>query len=248
MFQGLIDSSDSPRSRSRSSLWISAFLHLLVAVMVLLLPYLLISQLPAARQIRIFILPDRTVPEKPSVKASIPKHPNSPVKPVRFVVPDTVPSILPPPDVSQALPSVASRGVDEVGGAAQQGWGSTTGVPIAGIPVERPLLPLVPPPPPALHKKTPLRVSVGAQGARLIHKVLPIFPDLARRVGVSGVVVLQVSIDERGVVTGVRVVRGHPLLVPAAVEAVKQWRYSPTLLNGNPVPVRSTVTVSFRLH
>ena len=58
---------------------------------------------------------------------------------------------------------------------------------------------------------------------------------------------LQVTVDEEGFVTDVRVISGHPLLSKAEVEAVKQWRYSPTLLNGKAVPVMATVTVSFAL-
>jgi protein TonB len=81
----------------------------------------------------------------------------------------------------------------------------------------------------------------------LIHRVTPVYPELARRARVSGIVVLEVTVDEEGTVTEVRVLRGHPLLDEAAAAAVRQWRYSPTLLSGEPVPVVATVTVVFNL-
>ena len=70
---------------------------------------------------------------------------------------------------------------------------------------------------------------------------------MAKRARVSGVVILQVTVDEEGSVSDVRTLRGHPLLDDAAITAVKQWKYSPTLLNNEPVPVIATVTVIFNL-
>lgn len=87
----------------------------------------------------------------------------------------------------------------------------------------------------------------SVQEAKLIRKVEPEYPELAKRARVQGVVILQVLVDEQGNVADVKIIRGHPLLNQAAVEAVKQWKYSPTLLNGEPVPVVATVTVNFVL-
>jgi protein TonB len=84
-------------------------------------------------------------------------------------------------------------------------------------------------------------------GSKLIRRVDPVYPELAKRARVSGRVTLQVTVDEAGHVTDAKVVSGHPLLNDAAVTAVKQWKYSPTLLNGAPVPVMATVTVVFML-
>jgi TonB family protein len=92
-----------------------------------------------------------------------------------------------------------------------------------------------------------IRAGRQAMEPKLIRKVEPVYPDLARKARVQGIVTLQVTVDEEGFVTDVRVISGHPLLSKAEVEAVKQWRYSPTLLNGKAVPVMATVTVSFAL-
>ena len=75
--------------------------------------------------------------------------------------------------------------------------------------------------------------------------VAPVYSDLARIAGISAVVVLECTIDPSGRVVDVRVMNGHPLLNDAAVTAVRQWRYTPTRLNGVPVPVLMTVTVRF---
>jgi protein TonB len=77
--------------------------------------------------------------------------------------------------------------------------------------------------------------------------VKPEYPDTARAARVEGTVVLEAVIDSRGVVTDVRVLKSIPLLDQAAVEAVRQWRYQATMLNGQAVPVVMTVTLNFGL-
>jgi protein TonB len=77
--------------------------------------------------------------------------------------------------------------------------------------------------------------------------VAPAYPPIARAARVEGIVILEAVIGEDGAVRDVRVLRSIPLLDAAATEAVRQWRFTPTLLNGQPVPVVMTVTVAFRL-
>ena len=96
-------------------------------------------------------------------------------------------------------------------------------------------------------KRDPIRVGGNVQESKLIRRVEPTYPELAKRARVQGKVVLVVTVDEEGNVTDIRVTSGHPLLDEAAVSAVKQWKYSPTLLNGEPVPVIANVTVFFNL-
>jgi protein TonB len=80
-----------------------------------------------------------------------------------------------------------------------------------------------------------------------IHDVQPIYPAIAQSAHVEGIVILEAVIDERGRVTETRILRHVPLLDDAAEAAVRQWVYSPTLLNGQPIPVVMTVTVQFKL-
>jgi protein TonB len=81
----------------------------------------------------------------------------------------------------------------------------------------------------------------------LIYQVQPAYPPLAKQTRTQGVVLLEAVIDRDGSIQSLRVISGHPLLTGAAVEAVKQWRYRPTLLNGEPIEVITTVTVTFTL-
>ena len=95
----------------------------------------------------------------------------------------------------------------------------------------------------------PQRVEVAAaQMADLIVKnVAPVYPPMGRKARIQGTVVLRVEIGKSGNVESIQVVSGHPVLAPAAIEAVKQWEYKPYLLNGEPVEVESRVTVNFTL-
>jgi protein TonB len=103
------------------------------------------------------------------------------------------------------------------------------------------------PPPP---KPTASRIRQGGsvQAALLINKVQPVYPPLARQTRISGTVRLHAIISKNGTVTSLEVLSGHPLLVRAAMDAVQQWRYKPTLLNGEPVEVDTTIDVIFSLN
>jgi protein TonB len=112
-----------------------------------------------------------------------------------------------------------------------------------------PLEPVAPPPPPPAPVLKTERIRRGGvvQAANLIHQVSPIYPRLAQQARAQGVVVLAAVISKEGTVDSLRVVSGHPLLNQAALDAVKQWLYRPTMLNGDPVEVETTITVTFTL-
>jgi protein TonB len=117
---------------------------------------------------------------------------------------------------------------------------------------DTPTSPPAPTPQPLPQPPAPIalqRIKQGGivQAAKLIHQPQPIYPVLARQTGIQGAVVLRAVIDHDGDVSELQVISGHPLLVQAALNAVKQWRYQPTLLNGEPVEVETTITVSFVL-
>jgi protein TonB len=92
----------------------------------------------------------------------------------------------------------------------------------------------------------PLLVSHLSE-ANLLHKVQPVYPPLARQARVQGAVELRAIIGKTGAIENLVVVRGHPMLAAAAVEAVKQWRYRPYLLNNEPIEVETDITVNFLL-
>jgi periplasmic protein TonB len=92
-----------------------------------------------------------------------------------------------------------------------------------------------------------VRVSQGVTQGMVLHKVQPTYPALARTARVQGSVVLAAVIGKDGAIQNLHVISGHPLLTQAALDAVKQWRYRPYILNGEPVEVDTQVTVNFSL-
>jgi protein TonB len=116
-------------------------------------------------------------------------------------------------------------------------WGVDDGVPGPDAPA-----PAVVPPAPVLRPGGLVEPPVK------VRHVAPKYPELARTTGVEGTVIVECRVDVDGRVADTRVLRGHPLLNEAALEAVQQWAYRPTLLNGRPVAVLMTVTVRFQLH
>ncbi len=92
-----------------------------------------------------------------------------------------------------------------------------------------------------------VRISGGVTKGLLIHRQEPVYPTLARAARVQGEVVLSAVISPSGQIENLQLVSGHPMLVPAAMAAVKEWRYKPYLLNGQPVEVETTITVIFTL-
>jgi protein TonB len=94
---------------------------------------------------------------------------------------------------------------------------------------------------------TKIRVSQGVAQGNLLHEVKPMYPQIAKAARVSGAVVLQASISKDGSIQNLKVVSGHPMLVQSALDAVKQWRYKPYMLNGEPVEVETQITVNFTL-
>ncbi len=104
-------------------------------------------------------------------------------------------------------------------------------------------------PAPAVHAsagpKAPVRIGGSLKPPRLIFGPDPVYPALAKQARISGVVVIEAIIDEEGKVTGMRVISGHPLLVPAALTAVGKRKYEPTILDGDPTPIDLRVEISF---
>jgi protein TonB len=132
------------------------------------------------------------------------------------------------------------------GGVAGGSPGGVLGGIIGSVPSAAP-----PPPPPKVEKKevTPQRIRVGGnvQQAKLVRNPRPVYPPLAKQARIQGVVHLQAVIAKDGTIQELKAVGGHPLLVPAALEAVRQWVYQPTLLNGEPVEVVTQIDVNFTL-
>jgi periplasmic protein TonB len=127
------------------------------------------------------------------------------------------------------------------GGVAGGSMGGVLGGVIGGNTIAVPIAPKVAGP------KAPVRVGGRVKEPRLIVRVDPRYPPLAIQTHMQGAVIVDAVIDEHGNVVEARVVSGPPLLIQAAMDAVRQWKYEPTYLNDEPVPVQLNVTVQFRL-
>jgi protein TonB len=92
-----------------------------------------------------------------------------------------------------------------------------------------------------------IRVSQGVTQGMILRKIQPAYPPLARQARIQGPVVLQAEIGKDGSIQNLRLISGHPMLAPAAIEAIKQWKYKPYILNGEPVEVETTITFNFTL-
>jgi periplasmic protein TonB len=102
--------------------------------------------------------------------------------------------------------------------------------------------------PPRPHSEKPIKISIGVMEGSLVHRVQPVYPPLAEHGRISGDVTLRATIATDGTVKDVQVLNGNPIFARAALDAVRQWRYRPTLLNGEPVEVDTFITVKFVLN
>jgi TonB family protein len=152
------------------------------------------------------------------------------------------PSPIPPP-VDHSPAGVGNI----VGGIPGEVSGGTSGGVPGGVVGGRLSIvgPVAPPPKPV--KRDSIQIGGNAQESKLIRRVEPVYPELAKKARVQGKVTLRIAVDAEGNVSDVSVLEGQPLLDDAAINSVRQWKYSPTFLNGKPVSVMATVTVEFNL-
>ena len=217
--------------------------HAVLVAVAMLVPLLLFEEiLPASdHAVRAFfasppdVAPPPPPPPPPPAAAVRPKlHAAAPTPPEagRFVAPIVVPErVLPDAGIDLGAEGGVPGGVE--GGVP----GGVLGGMVGGLPSEAP-----PPPPPAV-----VRVGGNIRAPKLVHDVKPVYPELAIQARVSGIVILEAHVATDGRVQTVRILRGAPVFDEAAIEAVKQWRYQPLLLNGVPTEFILTVTVSFSL-
>lgn len=211
-------------------------LQAIAIAVLLILPILRNVVLPAARTVSTPVTLGRIY------------QPESPVHPQRggTVVPvvNLDPSRLMLPSQPPAV------GHEQAGMPAPEGFvgdgiglptGASDGLPVSLFSGTHPIMPAAPPKP-----TRAFRTSNMLQGS-LIRRVDPVYPALARNARIQGPVVLFATISTAGIIENLRVLSGHPLLVGAAINAVKQWRYRPYILNGDPVEVETEITVNFVL-
>jgi len=229
------------------SFLMSVALHGIVLAALIVIPLIFFSVLPDM-ELLTFLIAAPPPPLPPPPPPPVGHYSSTAVRPVvehgTFTEPPYIPPNVPPPGSDEPpivvlpLPGSANLGGTHTG---------TIGFQPESLGLLKPVPPPVIEPPPPPSKKPPMKMGGDVLQSKLVKKIVPEYPPLAKQARVSGSVVLQVNVDEDGNVVDIRVLSGHPLLEEAAVGAVRQWKYSPTLLNGEPVPVVATVTVVFNL-
>jgi protein TonB len=244
----------SGKTKKPWTILMAFFLQVVFIIVAIIIPLLWFDVLPAA-QLTSFLVAPPPPPPPPPPPAAAPPVKVVKVIPRQFdagklmapkVVPKEVATIK-----EEELPPPTSGVAGVVGGVPGGVAGGTPGGVLGGIIGSVPsAAPPPPPPPPKKEEKaTPQRIKVGGnvQSARLVRQPRPVYPPLAKQARISGIVKLGAIISKDGTIQHLEVISGHPLLVPAALEAVKQWVYQPTLLNGEPVEVQTQIDVNFTL-
>jgi protein TonB len=210
-----------------------------VLLVVLVVPILTSEALPEPSSAvkAFFVEPAAPPPPPPPPPPPAPKAATAPKVEPR-PVPQEAPKFTAPVEVPDQVKPEEGIDLGVEGGVPGGVEGGVPGGVVGGVVGG---LPDAPPPTQAV------RVGGQIKEPKKLKDVKPVYPDIAKQARVQGVVILECTISPQGKVTNVTVLRGIPLLDAAAIEAVKQWVYTPTLLNGVPVPVIMTVTVNFRL-
>ncbi len=213
---------------------VSICAHVLLAALLVIVPLAAEDEWPRPAPLQSFMLAIKVVPVPP---AMIPVAAQRTAPSVGVTAP---PSIGSEPDTPPEPTGPFTPGAppDVAGGPVGIGVPDGFGPPIA---VPRAARAAVEPP-------APRRVGGEVREPKKISDFRPVYPAFAQAAKVEGMVILEAVINERGVVERLKVLRSAPLLDAAAIEAVRKWRYTPTLLNGTPVSVLMTITVNFKLH
>ena len=241
MFNDLVISgSNSTKTHKSWTVVVSTVIQAVLLGILILIPLIYTEALPKG-MLTTFIVPPPPPPPPPP-PAAIQRI----VKPVVHIIKNgqmMAPTVIPkkiemikedptPPDVG------VSGGV--VGGVPGGSAGGVLGGIIGGVGGG-------PPPPPPPKAKGPVRVGGTVIAANLLRQVTPIYPPIAKTAHISGTVVLHAIISKDGTIEQLEYISGPPLLMKNAMDAVRQWRYRPTMLNGEPVEVDTTVSVVFTL-
>lgn len=231
---------DSEKSRKPLTLLASTLIQVLVLCILLLIPLVYQATLPGANLKSLLMAPRPPVATvarpAPKVQAG---HVTRLLSAHSLYAPVAIPKQINPANDIAAPPDIASSG-------SNGQFDGPSGSPLPGLEYSIPAAP-PPEPPKAKPVSGPVRVGTGVAAANLISKVVPVYPPLAKAARIQGTVEFHAIISKAGNIENLQLVSGPPLLVNAARDAVLQWRYRPTLLNGQPVEVVTDITVNFTL-
>jgi periplasmic protein TonB len=245
MFEEMVISSPNPKKTNKPwTVMVSMLFQVGFLAILILIPLIYTEALPKTMMATMLTAPPPPPPPPPPPAAAQIVH----VKPQAHLMDAgklMAPKVI-PKDVKiikeDAEPDIGAMGTTGgvPGGVAGGSMGGVLGGVIGGMGGA--------PPPPKPKPTGPIRVGGNVQAARILNRVQPVYPPLARQTRIAGTVRLHAIISKDGTIQQLEVMSGHPLLQQAALDAVRQWRYQPTLLNGDPVEVDTTIDVIFSLN
>jgi periplasmic protein TonB len=242
MFEdSLIESGGRLKTRRGLTTGISFLLELMLLGVMVLIPLLFTDALPTTQLLTSLIVappPPPPPPPPPAATVRVVKQVQTDIINGQLRTPTKIPKKVEMIKEDEAPPPVMSGVVGGVPGGVPGGsMGGVLGSVMSSIPTAVP----------KVAAPTRVRVSQGVTEGMVIRRVQPSYPPLARQARIQGSVVLQAEISKEGTIENLHLISGHPMLAPSAIEAVKQWRYKPYFLNGEPVPVETQITVNFSL-
>ena len=233
LFNDVVD----PQIRVGGQKWytvpLSMIVHTVVLAAIIIIPLMAMDAMPEVPSMMAFVAAPPPPPPPPPPPAAAAQ----PVKPLVQANPNAAP-IEAPKEIRKESGIDAGFDMGVAGGVEGGVPGGVTGGVVGGLPEAPP-----PPPPPA----APVRVGGNIKAPVKTKDVRPTYPAIAQSARVQGIVIIEATIGPNGRVADAKVLRSIPLLDNAALDAVRQWEFTPTLLNGVPVPVIMTVTVQFTL-
>jgi len=246
--EALLDMNSARQPRRSVDVAFSILFHVLILVALVVPPLYFTETIDLKSFTQTLLVAPPPPPPPPPPAQSAVKTPPTPrrtfVAGGRLMAPTSIPQKIAILKEEPLLPDV---GVGVVGGVPGGVPGGQLGGVIGGIvsDASRTNIPL--PVPAVVQPRKPLRVGGRIRPPRVLSKPSTSYPVLAKQTKVQGVVTIDAVIDTEGNVVEMRVISGHPLLISAALETVKQWKYEPTYLNDQPIAVQLIVTVTFQL-
>ena len=243
MFEdSLIESGGKLKTKRGRTSTVAFLLEVMIIGVMVLIPLIFTEALPKGQMMFLLVAPPPPPPPPPPAAAPvhIQKQIQTDIVNGELRTPTKIPKkVLENLKEDEAPPQMAVTGVvgGVPGGVPGGSMGGVIGSVLSSTPVAVP----------KIATPTRVRVSSGVSTGLLIRKVPPTYPPLARQARIQGVVILQAQISKEGNIQNLQLISGHPMLAPAAIEAVKQWKYKPYLLNGEPVEVDTQVQVNFTL-
>jgi protein TonB len=244
MFEdSLIESGGRLKTKRGATTMVSFLFQVALIGLLVLIPLLFTEALPKTQLMTFLVAPPPPPPPPPPPAAA-------PVKVVKQIQTDIINGQLRTPTKipekvqmikEEEAPPPMNSMAGVVGGVPGGVPGGQMGGVIGGIISSTPMAV------PKVATPQRVRVSQGVTSGLLIRKIQPAYPPLARQARIQGNVLLQAEISKDGTIENLRLISGHPMLAPAAIEAVKQWKYKPYILNGEPVEVDTQITVIFSL-